>query len=56
MDRIRIVTLNVRGIRGTKRYSIYKCLKDNKVDICLVQETYCTKEFASVKKKVGMVK
>ena len=51
MDNLRIVTLNVRGLRGNKRYSIYNWFKDNKFDICLVQESYCTKEFASEMKK-----
>ena len=51
MNNLRIVTLNVRGLRGNTRYSIYNWFKDNKFDICLVQESYCTKEFASEIKK-----
>ena len=50
-DRLKTVTLNVRGLRGKKRYSIYNWFKENKFDICLAQESYCTKEFASIMKK-----
>ena len=51
MAKLSIVTLNVRGLRGNKRYSIYNWFKENKLDICLVQESYCTKEFASIMKR-----
>ena len=42
----KIVSLNVRGLRGKKRYTIYNWIKDNSFDICLLQETFCTKDFA----------
>ena len=40
MDKLRIVTLNERGLRGKKRFDILKWFQDNRFDICLVQETY----------------
>ena len=51
MDMLKIVTLNVRGLRGKKRFNILKWFKDNRFDICLVQETYCTEDFVSKFKK-----
>ena len=45
MDNLKLVSLNVRGLRGDKRYVIYRWLRDNKFDICLLQETFCTKDF-----------
>ena len=51
MDNLNIISLNVRGIRGSKRFSIYKWLTENKFDVCLIQETYCTKDFAPIMKK-----
>lgn len=42
MDNLSIVSLNVRGLRGEKRYAVYEWLKENKFDLCLLQETYCT--------------
>ena len=47
MGDLSIVSLNVRGIRGDKRYAIFRWLKDKKYDICLLQETYCTDSFVS---------
>ena len=55
MDNFNMISLNVRGIRGNKRFSIYKWLTENNFDVCLIQETYCTKDFAPIMKKVGMV-
>ena len=51
VDKLRIVTLNERGLRDKKRYDILKWFQDNRFDICLVQETYCTEDFASKLKK-----
>ena len=51
MDKLKIVSLNVRGLRGKKRFDVFKWFKDNRFDICLVQETYCTEDFASNFKK-----
>jgi len=45
MVNLKLVSLNVRGMRGDKRYVIFKWLKDNQFDICLLQETYCTDSF-----------
>ncbi len=40
---ISIVSLNVRGINDVnKRNSVYTWLKENKYDVCLLQETFCT--------------
>ena len=47
MGEFKVVSLNVRGVRGDKRYSIFRWLKDKKYDICLLQETYCTDNFVS---------
>ena len=51
MKLIRLVSLNVRGLRGDKRNTVFNWLKTNKFDICLLQETYCTSEFISKFKK-----
>ena len=51
MDRLKIVSLNVRGLRGRKRYKIYRWLNDNNFDVCLLQESYCTESFVSVMNK-----
>ena len=48
MDKLSIVSLNVPGLCGNKRYNIYRWLRDN---ICLLQETYCTKDFEVIMKK-----
>ena len=47
MGEFKVVSLNVRGVRGDKRYSIFRWLKDKKYDICLLQETYCIDNFVS---------
>ncbi len=47
MDKLKVVSLNVRGIRGNKRHAIFRWLVDKQYDICLLQETYCTKSFIS---------
>ena len=40
MAKLNIITLNVRGLRGNKRYSIYNWFKENKFDICLTYVWY----------------
>ena len=45
MSELQIVSVNVRGLRGDKRHTIFRWLLDNKYDIALLQETYCTKSF-----------
>ena len=51
MDGLHIASLNVRGLRGNKRFNIYRWIKDNEFDICFVQESYCTEDFTSVMHK-----
>lgn len=51
MDELRLVTLNVRGLRGKKRYGIYRWLKAMKFDICLLQETYVTNDYIDIVNK-----
>ena len=48
MDNLHCVSLNVRGLRGNKRHTIFKWLNDKKVDVCLLQETFCTASFSNV--------
>ena len=43
---LNIVTLNVRGLRGEKRYAVYHWLKCNNIDICLLQETFSTEKIS----------
>ena len=39
---LRTGSLNVRGLNcNTKRNVIYQWVRENKYDICLLQETYC---------------
>ena len=43
-DGLCIGSLNVRGLNcNTKRNVIYQWVRENKYDICCLQETYCTK-------------
>ena len=51
MDSLHVVSLNVRGLRGNKRHTVYRWLKEHKFHICLLQETYCTKGVAPNMKK-----
>ena len=45
MDKINIVSLNVRGLNnGLKRRRVFRFLKMYKADMCLLQETYCSKD------------
>ena len=44
-----IMTLNVRGLHNrTKRHNIFQWIKDNKCDIALLQETYCTEKLSCI--------
>ena len=44
--KLTIATLNVRGITNfTKRSSVFQWVKEHKVDVACLQETYCTKSF-----------
>ena len=46
-DYIKVTSINVRGLRNNaKRKRIFKILKEKKVDIACLQETYITKEDA----------
>jgi len=41
---IKVLSLNVRGLnKDTKRKSLYRWINENKFDISLLQETFCTK-------------
>ena len=40
-----IVSLNVRGLRSNRKFTIFNWLKEKKFDFCLLQETFCTKSF-----------
>ena len=45
---INIMSLNVRGLRNyNKRMALLQALKENKVDISLLQETYLTNDMVS---------
>ena len=41
------MSLYVRGLRGEKRYTIFRWAIEKKYDICMLQETYCTPEFTN---------
>ncbi len=41
--KLKIISLNVRGLIGNnKRWKVFLWLKQQKVDITLIQETHCT--------------
>ena len=46
IESVKIVSLNARGLHSERRHTIYNWLNNNNVDICLLQETYCTKRFS----------
>ena len=47
-SKIRIATINARGLNNTsKRLSLFRWINDHSVDITLLQETYCTKDYES---------
>ena len=42
---LHIGSLNVRGLNDkVKRNNVYRWIDEKKYDICLIQETFCTKE------------
>ncbi len=44
-----IMSFNVRGLNDRKkRRSIFKWIKQKKIDICLLQETYCTAKVENI--------
>ena len=48
-NKVNILTLNVRGLNDiSKRHNIYQWIKDQKSDIILLQETYCTKKLEPI--------
>ena len=51
MDILNLISLHVRGLRGSKRYVIYNYLKENRYHVCLLQEIFCTDEFIGKIKK-----
>ncbi len=43
-EHLKVASLNVRGLHNSnKRNVIYRWIKENRYDICCLQETYCTK-------------
>ena len=49
MDQLKCVTLNVRGLRNRdKRINLFNYLKEKKVHIVTLQETFCTDNFSNV--------
>ena len=46
MDRINIATINARGLNNAKKgISVFERINDHDVDIALIQETFCVKEY-----------
>ena len=46
MDRINIATINARGLNNAKkRISVIEWINGHNVDIALIQETFCVKEY-----------
>jgi exonuclease III len=41
-----VASLNVRGMRGDSRYSIFTWIKSKGYDMTMLQETFCTESFA----------
>ena len=50
-ERLRLLSLNVRGMRGGKRHEIFTWIKRKDYDVCLLQETYCTPDFVKTFRK-----
>ena len=46
-NKLKIVSLNVRGLRGDKRHTIFRWISDKKFSVVLLQETYCTQSFVT---------
>jgi len=47
MNKLRLVSLNVRGMRGDKRHTVFRWLCENDFNVVLLQETYCTRSFVT---------
>ncbi len=46
MAKCKIATLNARGLNNTKkRISLFEWIREQEIDIVLIQESYCTKDF-----------
>ena len=45
MAKCSIVSLNVRGLRSDKRYSVFRWIEVKSYDIILLQETFCTRDY-----------
>ena len=46
MSNMKIVSLNVHGLsNGLKRRKIFRYIKKYKADLCMLQETHCTKNY-----------
>ena len=54
MDKVDIVSLNVRGLRGNKRHTIFKWILGNKINIALLQETFVQNLLFQNLIKIGM--
>lgn len=47
--KFKVISFNVRGLNEQrKRRSIFKWLKQKRVDVCLLQETYCTSKVQNI--------
>ena len=45
-DKLSIASVNARGLNNTqKRISFFNWIRENSIDIVMVQETFCTREF-----------
>ena len=45
MEKLNVVSLNVRGLRGIeKRKALFQWIKEKKFDLICLQETYCTQD------------
>ena len=49
MKQMKVLSLNVRGLHeGIKRRKVFRFLKRNKPNICMLQETHCTPEVQKI--------
>ena len=46
MSNLKFVSLNARGLRGNKRHTVFNWLREKDIDVCLLQETFCTVSFS----------
>ena len=52
-----IMSFNVRGLNDRKkRRSIFKWIKQKNIDMCLLQETYCTAKVEKIRRTNGVGK